>query len=388
MGNMANRVAESAREGQERLIAQLVELVSIESGTDDIRGVDSVGQWFTEKVKAIGFQMEAIQSDMYGAHRVFRKQGDGGRRALICLHSDTVWPSGTLRDWPVRVEGPRVYGPGVLDMKGSLVQVANALLLMDQAGWKEYGELVLYLGTDEQLGSPFGKKIVSELARHCDFALGMEPAPNLDNDAVVVGRVSGGHVKIEIRGISGHPVGGTKGASAIVESGYLVSAISELERRTADEYVNVGLIRGGNSHATTPDYCELFVGFRSRDRNVTERMLEQIRNEVAKPRITEGTTANITESIIGPGYTGSDAASEALYTTAASVACSLGFHLNKNQALGSADTNHASAAGLPCIDGLGLEGGESCTRREFVDASSFPRRMGLFSGILEQECAQ
>src|SRR5215471_5302689 len=46
---------------------------------------------------------------------------------LLVGHCDTVWPVGTLQQMPVRVEGETVRGPGVLDMKGGLVQMLYAL---------------------------------------------------------------------------------------------------------------------------------------------------------------------------------------------------------------------------------------------------------------------
>ena len=52
-----------------------------------------------------------------------RFSGPAERRpALVLGHFDTVWPAGTLERMPFRVdENGRAYGPGVFDMKASLV---------------------------------------------------------------------------------------------------------------------------------------------------------------------------------------------------------------------------------------------------------------------------
>ena len=52
---------------------------------------------------------------------------------LVLGHYDTVWPIGTLATMPFRVEGGQAFGPGVFDMKASLVEVEFALgALIDQ----------------------------------------------------------------------------------------------------------------------------------------------------------------------------------------------------------------------------------------------------------------
>mgnify|MGYP000202219740 CR=1 FL=1 len=51
-----------------------------------------------------------------------------GRPAQLILgHYDTVWPIGTLENMPFKVEGERISGPGVYDMRGGIVQSILAL---------------------------------------------------------------------------------------------------------------------------------------------------------------------------------------------------------------------------------------------------------------------
>ena len=58
-----------------------------------------------------------------GDHLVGRFSGPAERApALVLGHFDTVWPIGTLERMPFRLdETGRAHGPGVFDMKASLV---------------------------------------------------------------------------------------------------------------------------------------------------------------------------------------------------------------------------------------------------------------------------
>ena len=51
----------------------------------------------------------------------------GTGRCSLLAHYDTVWSAGRSTCWPVRVDGDRISGPGVFDMKGGLVQAVWAV---------------------------------------------------------------------------------------------------------------------------------------------------------------------------------------------------------------------------------------------------------------------
>ena len=72
-----------------------------------------------------------------------RFEGPSGERpALVLGHFDTVWPVGTLERMPFRLDqSGRAYGPGVFDMKASLVVF---LAVMDQL--QKHGRILAAAG--------------------------------------------------------------------------------------------------------------------------------------------------------------------------------------------------------------------------------------------------
>ncbi|MFC9503802.1 M20/M25/M40 family metallo-hydrolase [Streptomyces sp. NPDC057002] len=76
---------------------------------------------------------------------------------LVLCHYDTVWPAGTLAEWPFRVsEDGRATGPGVLDMKCGLAQAVWALCLLRELDLPRPSVRLLFNG-DEEIGSPVSR---------------------------------------------------------------------------------------------------------------------------------------------------------------------------------------------------------------------------------------
>ena len=71
-------------------------------------------------------------------------------KLLLLGHMDTVFPEGTAKKRPFIIEGERAFGPGVIDMKASLVSLLYALTVLKQAGKKGYQNVQIILNSDEE----------------------------------------------------------------------------------------------------------------------------------------------------------------------------------------------------------------------------------------------
>jgi glutamate carboxypeptidase len=109
-------------------IALLERLVNHDSGTDDVMDVNRVGAILAERLRGLGFTLNRVATERFGDHLVAERAGNGPKRFLFVGHYDTVFPSGTAKQRPFRVDGQgRAWGPGVYDMKGGLVALLYAL---------------------------------------------------------------------------------------------------------------------------------------------------------------------------------------------------------------------------------------------------------------------
>src|SRR5262249_6808846 len=134
---------------------------------------------------------------------------------LLGGHCDTVWPVGTVRRMPVRVEGDALLGPGVLDMKGGLVQMLYALRAVRELGLRAPADSVVVINSDEEIGSPDSTMLIRRLARCAARAFILEPAFGRAGKLKTARKAPGGFT-ITVKGRAAHAGGNpAEGAQAM-----------------------------------------------------------------------------------------------------------------------------------------------------------------------------
>src|ERR671912_755338 len=146
---------------------------------------------------------------------------------LIMSHLDTVHPVGTIeRDLPLRIEGDRIYGPGVYDMKGGAFFALEAFREVARRG-SAARPLVFLVTPDEEIGSPMTRPIIEDVGRGSAFALVTEPAR--DGGKVVTARKGVGRFDVRVEGRPAHS--GSRhpdGRNAIREAARQIPAIEAM----------------------------------------------------------------------------------------------------------------------------------------------------------------
>jgi len=368
-------------------IEALEELVNIDSGSFTPEGVNRVADRCEARFRAHGWTVERIShrpaegEPQLGDLLIGRLEGSGGPRVLMIGHMDTVFDPGTAAERPFRIADGRATGPGVSDMKGGLLLGFVAVEVLQEAGFGGFGRITYVNNPDEEIGSPFSRAYIAELAKEADVALVLESGR--ENGDVVSARKGVSDYTIEILGRAAHAgVEPERGRSAILEAAHKTIALQALNGRWPGVTVNVGVIRGGTRTNVVPERCVLEVDVRSPQ----EETLRAAEAEVERIA-TEHTVPDVTARAIGRAWHRPMEKKEGgarLAALAAAVAADLGFELHDAATGGASDANTTSAAGVPTLDGLGPVGGDDHGPREWIDLSSVVPRIALLAGLVSR----
>ena len=122
-----SQILDSLTPRQSEMVADLKELVLMESPTHDKAACDALCAVLAERFRQLGGRVRLHRQKKAGDHLQVEFAGAKGRKPILLLgHYDTVYSTGTLATMPWRESKGLVYGPGVFDMKGGIVQVMFA----------------------------------------------------------------------------------------------------------------------------------------------------------------------------------------------------------------------------------------------------------------------
>lgn len=377
-------------EGAERLYPQylerLAELVSIDSGSLDARGVDAVGDRICAYLSAAGLGVERHRvahpdGTRLGDAVVGRLTGRGsGPRILLVGHMDTVFERGTAADRPFSVrEGRWARGPGVCDDKGGLLAGITALAQL-APDW-DGGEVTLYCGPDEEIGSLGSRPLLSALAAEADAALCLECARA--NGDIVCGRKGVADVEILFRGRAAHAgIDRDLGANAALAAALATVELEALNGRWPDAGLNVGVLRAGERPNVVAGQARLVLDVRAEHNATFDAVLAAVRRIVEGPLVDGVSAAAEVIAPSPPWRTGPGQGwvrDEALL-----LARELGIALRAASTGGSADANLVAEHGIPVLDGLGPVGGGDHGADEWLDLHSVVPRVALLVGLIRK----
>jgi glutamate carboxypeptidase len=366
---------------QNRMVQSVRELVEIESPSDDKRSVDRIAGILAKKFGALGGKPRPHRSNDFGDSLQVDFAGQSAERKPILLlgHYDTVYPLGTLAKMPCMVEGGKLRGPGVLDMKSGIALMLHAIEALQE--W--HGELprpvTVFLVSDEEIGSHSSRKITEALARDSAGVLVLEPAAGL-RGAVKTARKGVGEYKLRVKGVASHAgLDPGKGHSAIVELARQIEVIAKLNNLRNGVSVNPGVIAGGTRTNVVAEEAAVGIDVRIRSAKQAagiDRKLHSLRvfDKHCKLEITGSINRLPMERTVGVA---------ALYEKARHVAKAAGWKLEEAAVGGGSDGNFTAGLGIPTLDGMGGVGDGAHAVHEFIVISELPRRATLLSAMIE-----
>jgi len=369
-------IKEIIESNHNEMLEYLRKIVEFESPSHDKEKLDKLAEWISNAFKELtGGKSEIIEVEKYGNH-VRCEWGEGDKQILILAHFDTVWPAGTLKKKPFRIDGDRAYGPGVFDMKGGLIQGLFALKALRQVGVKLNKKIVFFFDSDEEIGNPSSKKLIEKEAKRSDYVFVLEPAMD---GGLKTSRKGVGIYQLAVRGIPSHAgADPEKGVSAIDELARQIVKLHSQTDLSSGTTINVGTISGGTASNVIAERATAKIDVRAKTTEELKRIHQLILGlRPIKDKIEITTSGEInrmplerTESI------------REMFEVARNIAKNeIGFELTQKETGGYSDGN-ITAPFAPTLDGLGAVGGGAHANHEHLLISHMPERCALLAGLL------
>ena len=375
----ADDVLRMLQERRADFVALLRTLAEAESPSDVPEAQAPVFALIMEALEPLGYRFLRLPGKTSGGQLFARPSTAalGKPTQLMLGHVDTVWPLGTLEEMPVEQRNGCLYGPGVFDMKGGIVQMVFALQALQDLSLTPPLQPVIFLNSDEEVGSVESRPRIRRLARAVARTFVLEPALGPEG-LLKTARKGVGRFTIEVQGRASHagldPEGG---ASAIVELSHVVQHLHKLNDPEQGITVNVGTIEGGQRPNVVAPRSRAEVDVRVRTTEDAKEVEQAIRAlEPATPdvRLT-------VEGHFGRPPLERTPRNRVLWHLAQEAGEQLDLSLGEGRAGGASDGNETSLFSAT-LDGLGPVGDGAHADHEHVDIDQLIERTALLALLL------
>lgn len=370
-----------AQNEQNEIIALIRRLVECESPSDEPAAINRFVELLAEEVSGIA-KVRTFQGAARGRHLRCEFDLPGRRKSgqiLVLGHSDTVYPTGTLASMPFRQNGGRLWGPGVLDMKGGIAFFLFGMHALRDLNAPVARRVVLFLNSDEEVGSESSRAMIEREARASAAVLVLEPGTGLEGKLKTARKGVGGYT-VKVRGVAAHSgVDFTQGASAIVELARQIEKITGFTQPSKGITVNPGVIKGGSRINVVAAEAQADVDIRVprlKDVGPLDRKFRSL-----KP-FDRRCTIEVTGGLSRPPMERSPGVVR-LFRTAQKVARELGLEVEESMTGGGSDGNFTAALGVPTLDGLGAVGEGAHASHENILISRIADRTALLAKLIQ-----
>ena len=383
-----------ARVAEQRapFLETLRELVSIESGSRDIEGLNRLSDLIASRLRALGGTVELVAPGadvtkfedtpaQIGRMVLARVKGTGTKNILLLAHMDTVYEKGMGARQPFRIDGDRAYGLGIADDKNGVALILHAIAVLNALNVRDYGTLTVLINGDEEISSPGSRSLITTLAREHDVVLSCEGAGE-EGTSLRLATSGNGNVLLKVTGRASHAgAAPDQGRNALYEMAHQIMQMRDLSDPATGLKMNWTVASAGSVRNVIPASAQATADVRVQrvaDWDVIER---RVRERAAKTLIPDTKVEVIVERRRPPLQP--TAASRAIGEHAKRIYAEIGQTLRVLTEGTGGGTDAAIAAldtRAAVLEGFGLRGfGSHSDNAEYIMVSSIEPRLYLLT---------
>ena len=342
---------------------------NIESPTGYKKGVDEVGNIFIKMARERDWFIEVFEDPIAGNAICITINHTSEEPPIVFSgHIDTVHPVGLFGTPAVHRDENYIYGPGVMDCKGGVVASFMALDALERSGFTKR-PVKLIIQTDEETGSRTSclrtVAFMCEKAKNADAFLNTE---GIQGYTAVLVRKGILRYRFTVFGKSVHSANCAVGANAIAEAAHKILKLETLKEANALT-CNCGTIEGGTVSNTVADKCSFTADFRFSSEEDCVKA-QEMAVEISEKNTIEGCRCALERISYRPAMPLCDRNS-ALLGKMNKIYKQVGLpQLTSRTCLSGSDAAYITAAGIPCVDSLGVDGKHIHSVHEYASLDS------------------
>ena len=284
----------------EKLLCELIALPSVNPAflpaNDPRAGEGRVAEFLAAKAAQAGLDVDfqIIQPGRSNLIATLRASGMARQRILLAPHLDTV-PAASEAQFVPRLIGPRIYGRGACDTKGSVAAMLSALCQLAHHGPRSAETEIVFAGLVDEEHHQAGSRALAAGGFNADLAIVGEPT----RLKIVTAHKGSLWLALETRGKAAHGSRPDLGRNAVHEMARVVCLLeTDYARRLRQKRhpvlghatVSVGVIAGGTQPNIVPDLCRASVDRRTlpgeTERSVRAELMALFRSRKLRVKIS------------------------------------------------------------------------------------------------------
>ncbi len=348
-------------------------IINIDSPSNYPAGIEKVADFFHEGFKDLGWNSDKIFLDeKAGPCLKVTNTNSEEFDILIVGHMDTVFDIGTTEKRPMTIDGNKVFGPGVCDMKTNIL--INYYALKEISKLEKQPNICVFYNSDEEISSRYSKEIIMELAKKSKFAVVLEGA-RLNGD-LVAKRKGVSRYAFEVKGRAAHS--GTdhiNGLSSIEELANIIKELHKLTDYEKGTTVNVGVVSGGSKANIVADYAQGEVDIRFEDNSEYEKINEAI-EAIIRSSQAKGYEVIFSQKGWRPPMNPTEKTKK-LFKYIEELGREINMSFGWASTGGGSDANFTAHVGTPSVDGFGPRSANPHREDEYIEMDSIEPMLNL-----------